>query len=74
MKKWQNESDINAELRKLTHEVRALRDEIRQDRLGRERDREERSLAPDEVSTSRPVDDERKLRLFPHARRRHDLS
>jgi hypothetical protein len=68
MKKWEGEPEINRELRRLSEEVRALRDEIHQQRLG------EQGHSDDGPAATPPPGEERTLRLLPPARTRNQAS
>jgi len=70
VKNFPAESYLNAELRRLTDEVRALREEIRGQCLGSDRAYHVVRARKPLVVPTQPVSEERKLRLIPYDRRK----
>jgi hypothetical protein len=67
LKKWQSEAEINARLRDLTRDVRALRSELRSQSAATRPSSPKASAAAN--PPAQPFEDERKVRLIPKRKR-----
>jgi len=70
LSKWQSEDEINAALRELTREVRAIRAELRAMSTAAQPSILSGIVGSETARTTQPIDEDRKLRLIPQPGKR----